>query len=223
MESKLALERRRISESTSTGVSWASSMRRTGPEEVGLHVRPPAVPERLEASVAVCRRELHVEHFAELAVEVADLGLGTCDHADHHVADGLQTLGEDPQGHGLPGSGIAGDKGKAALVHEGFDPPGEALDLLRDEERLLGKVRHEGVPLEPVEVEELLGIHAWASFPPSLGMYAGGMPVEAYWARSFLRSGAMPSEGATAVGASERIEGSSTRRFPSAFSVLSWG
>jgi len=66
-------------------------------------------------------------------------------------------LGKDAQRHGLARSGRAGDQRKAALAGELLDPPAEGVDARGDVESLDGNVGREGVPLEAVKGEVLLG------------------------------------------------------------------
>jgi hypothetical protein len=46
----------------------------------------PALPQHLGAAPAVVRPEFDAEQVAHLAVEVCDIGLGSADHANLHVA-----------------------------------------------------------------------------------------------------------------------------------------
>src|SRR5262245_11551464 len=132
-------------------------------------MRPPALAEKFEAAVAVRGRYLHLEDLRQLPVEITHLRLWTFDDSDHHVADCLQPFRQEPQGHRLARSRVAGDEGKAAVLDQALDTPAEALHLLGDEERLGGDVGCEGVPLEAVEGEELLRVHPSTSFLSGFG------------------------------------------------------
>jgi hypothetical protein len=80
----------------------------------------PLVAQRLEAAPAIARGEGHTEEVAELAIEVGDPALGVLDDADHDVAQRGEPRGDEAQGGGLAGAGVAGEEREAALAHQVF-------------------------------------------------------------------------------------------------------
>ncbi len=110
--------------------------------DVGL----PALAQDLGAGPAVVRLKFDAEEVAELAVEVAEVGLRAGDHADGQVALLRQMLGEDAQSGRLAGAGGAGDEGDAAFRCELPNPPAEAVDPRGDVQGLGQNAGGEGVP-----------------------------------------------------------------------------
>ena len=127
-------------------------------------MRLPTLAEGLESAPAVRRAELHREDVAQFAVEVTAFRLGPLHDAHHHVAERGEAFGHDPQGHRLAGSRLARDQGEASFLDQLLDTPGETLDLGGHQQRLVGQLRRKGVPFQPPQGEQFLGVHDAAPF-----------------------------------------------------------
>ena len=197
-----------------------------GAQERVLQMRQPPLAQGLEPVPAVVRREGDAEEIAELAVEVGHGTLRMRERADGEVAHLGEPLGEQAQHDALAGAGLAGDEREAALAHVALlDAPAEGLDLGRREQRLGGDLRGEGIPLETVQGQELLGHGRDSSSGCGSGdgRYAGGRPVAAYSAMSCCNSGAIVEGDGAGSSRAGAAAGSSRRRRPSALAVLSSG
>jgi hypothetical protein len=117
-------------------------------EAGGGQVGPPAFAESFEPSPTVPRGELHREDVPQFPIEVGGAGLRPLEHADHHVAERRQALGDDPQGHRLAGPRLAADEREAAFLDQLLDAPDEVLDRGGHQQSLAGKLRRERVPFE---------------------------------------------------------------------------
>ena len=137
------------------GISWASSTSRTGTVACGLDVGEPLLAQGLEAGPAVVGSEGHAEELAQLAVEVGDGALWPGEHAHLDVPEAAQVAGEDSQGDRLAGAGVSGDQGEATFADQALHAPAEVLELGEAPQGLDGDVGREGVPLEPVQGEQL--------------------------------------------------------------------
>ena len=115
--------------------------------------------------------ELHREDVAQFAVEVAAFRLRPLHHAHHHVAERGEAFGDDPQGHRLAGPRLARDQGEAPLLDQLFDAPGETLDLGGHQQGLAGQFRRKGVPFQPPQGKQFLGVHDASPF--SAGGFLG--------------------------------------------------
>src|SRR5262249_56392540 len=120
-------------------------------------MRLPAFPQHLTAGPAVVGTELDAEQRSLLAIKIGKASLGPREHPDRDVALGCEPLGKDAQRHGLTRSGGARRQPKAALADELLNSTAEGAGTGGDMEGLDGNVGGEGVPLEPVEREGLLG------------------------------------------------------------------
>ena len=97
-----------------------------GPGAGCLEMRAPGVAQRFGAGPAIVRAQGDAEEVPELAIEVGDAGLRAREDADHDIAQGREARGEQAQGDGFAGAGVAEDDGEAALAREVLDAPAEA-------------------------------------------------------------------------------------------------
>jgi hypothetical protein len=88
----------------------------------------PALAEGFEADPAVVVGQGDVEELAELTVKVGESALGMVDGADADVAAAVEPVGEKAEGDAFAGAGLAGDEGKAAVVHGELDAAAKGVD-----------------------------------------------------------------------------------------------
>ena len=124
----------------------------------GVEAREPALAQGLEAGPAALRAQDDAEEVAELLVEVGQMALGMREGADGEIGQPAEPVGEEAEGDGLAGAGLAGDEGEAAFADEALlDAGAKELDLRRHEQGFQRQLDGEGIPLEAIEGQEFLG------------------------------------------------------------------
>jgi hypothetical protein len=115
----------------------------------------PALAEGFEADPAVVVGQGDVEELAELTVKVGESALGMVDGADADVAAAVEPVGEKAEGDAFAGAGLAGDEGKAAVVHGELDAAAKGVDGGGEAQSIEGDIRAKGVEFEAKEAEEV--------------------------------------------------------------------
>lgn len=123
----------------------------------GLDVSLPAIPQQPGADPAVVRRELDIEQVAQFAIEVRNAGLWSGQNADREIPLGGQLLDQQAQTDRLPQPRFSRDQSEASLAHRVLHPPAEVLELGSEPEGFHRNLGSEGVPLQAIEGEQLLG------------------------------------------------------------------
>jgi hypothetical protein len=128
-----------------------------------FQMRQPAVAQGLEAGPAIVGLQGDAEQIAELPVEVGQVTLRVREGADGEIGQPAQPFGEQAQGDGLAGAGVAGDQRKAALADKALlDARAEEVDLRGHAEGFERQLDGERVPLQTIEGQQFLG-HAGGS------------------------------------------------------------
>ena len=114
---------------TAVAISCASSMTSTGRKSVVVDVGVPLVAQRLEAAPAVVRARAARRRGRRARGRSRRSPLCGCSRTPTMTSRRRgEPLGEQAQGDGLAGAGIAGDEREAALAHQVLDAPAEVFE-----------------------------------------------------------------------------------------------
>jgi hypothetical protein len=101
--------------------------------------------------------EGYPEEGAELTVAVIETALGAGQDADIDVGEHGEVVGQQTEGDGFSGARVASDECEAALADLLLHAPAEVIEPGGVPEGFDRDIGAEGVPLETVKAQELVG------------------------------------------------------------------